>query len=225
MSNRCRANRPDVARWGPTPLSWKATGQILADQGYHVVAIDTRGHGDSDRAPDADYALEVVELVLVDVVPRYEKDNSARIRDFMFSHPNGFASLGEAAAAVDLKIPILLIRGKLSDVVSPESVQGFSSCPPNCLRIADNTLAPNSKSWREAKRAYRAVVNTGAGTPSSIAAITVHRPSPLSDTRPANSLNAGDSCSADAVKSSSHELITLPRRHTSATAGMSMSYW
>nr|WP_243632809.1 hypothetical protein [Mycobacterium uberis] len=92
---------------------------------------------------------------------------------------------------VDLKIPILLIHDKLSNMVSSEDVQdfltkasqaefvesanakhttagddsnafteaivdfvrhnspsspeGFSSCSPNCLRIADNTLAPNSK--------------------------------------------------------------------------------
>lgn len=210
---------------GQNRFSWKATGQILAHQGYHVVAIDTRGHGDSDRAPDADYAIEsltddvlrvldaigrpvvvvgasmggltgilvaesagaqrVVGLVLVDVVPRYEKDGSARIRDFMFGHINGFASLEEAAAAVaaylphrkkprnpdglkknlrlrdgrwywhwdpammtkpgddpelrtekieqaavDLTIPILLIRGKLSDVVSPEGVQDFLAKVP-----------------------------------------------------------------------------------------------
>lgn len=210
---------------GQNRFSWKATGQILADGGYHVVALDTRGHGDSDRAPNADYAIEkltddvlhvqeaigrpvvligasmggltgilaaesagpqrVTGLVLVDVVPRYEKDGSARIRDFMFSGLHGFGSLEEAAdavaaylphrakprspeglkknlrlrdgrwywhwdpammskpdddpdlrterfeqAAVNLKIPILLIRGKLSDVVSPEGVQDFLAKVP-----------------------------------------------------------------------------------------------
>lgn len=205
---------------GQNRFSWKSTGQILADEGYHVVALDSRGHGDSDRAPGADYAIEtltadvlnvlkaiegpvvligasmggltgilvadsagpdkVTGLVLVDVVPRYEKNGSARIRDFMLTNLKGFGSLEEAAdavaaylphrsrprspeglkknlrrrdgrwywhwdpafmtapgddpdlrtehfeeAAMDLKIPILLIRGKLSDVVSPEGVQHF----------------------------------------------------------------------------------------------------
>lgn len=205
---------------GQNRHSWHKTGQILADEGYHVVALDTRGHGDSDRAPGADYAIEtlaadtvavieaidrpvaligasmggltgllvadqagpqrVVKLVLVDVVPRYEKDGSARIRDFMFSHVDGFDSLEQAAdavaeylphrtkprspeglkknlrfrdgrwywhwdpalltkpgddpalrtekleaAAIGLQIPILLIRGKLSDVVSTEGVRDF----------------------------------------------------------------------------------------------------
>lgn len=205
---------------GQNRFSWKNTGQILADAGFHVVALDSRGHGDSDRSPTANYSLEtltgdtlqviyqigrpvalvgasmggltslpvsheagpelVTKLVLVDVVPRFEKSGSARIRDFMFSGIDGFASLEEAAdavaaylphrarprsveglkknlrlrdgkwfwhwdpalltapgddpfervemlehAAVNLEIPILLIRGKLSDVVSTEGVQDF----------------------------------------------------------------------------------------------------
>ena len=210
---------------GQNRFSWKNTGQILADEGFHVVALDSRGHGDSDRSPDANYTVDalrsdtlqvldqigrpviligasmggmtgilvadaagpekVTKLVLVDVVPRYEKDGSARIRDFMFSHVHGFESLEEAAdavaaylphrtkprspqglkrnlrrregrwywhwdpkfltapaddafvreekleqAAIDLTIPILLIRGKLSDVVSPEGVRDFLAKVP-----------------------------------------------------------------------------------------------
>lgn len=211
---------------GQNRFSWKNTGQILADEGFHVVAIDARGHGDSDRAPGADYAVEtlttdvmhvldaigrpvvligasmggltgilaadragpekVTRLVLVDVVPRFEKSGSARIRDFMFNHIHGFRSLEEAAeavaaylphrkkprspeglkknlrlrdgrwywhwdpafmtkpgddpqlrtekfeqAAIGLSIPILLIRGKLSDVVSSDSVRHFLAKVPH----------------------------------------------------------------------------------------------
>ena len=210
---------------GQNRFSWKNTGQILADQGLHVVALDSRGHGDSDRAPNANYTVDalcadtlavldqigrpamligasmggmtgilvadaagpekVTKLVLVDVVPRYEKSGSARIREFMFSHVHGFESLEEAAdavaeylphrtkprspeglkknlrrrdgrwywhwdpkfltapmddpfvrveklerAAIDLTIPILLIRGKLSDVVSTEGVTDFLAKVP-----------------------------------------------------------------------------------------------
>jgi pimeloyl-ACP methyl ester carboxylesterase len=211
---------------GQNRFSWKNTGQILSDEGFHVVALDSRGHGDSDRSPDANYALEtlsadtlrvldqigrpvaligasmggltgilaaheagpekVTRLVLVDVVPRFEKSGSARIRDFMFNHVHGFDSLEQAAdavaaylphrtkprspeglkknlrrrdgrwywhwdpafltkpeddpfirvekleqAAMDLTIPILLIRGKLSDVVSTEGVQDFLEKVPD----------------------------------------------------------------------------------------------
>src|SRR5258708_10183831 len=113
---------------------------MLADEGFHVVALDSRGHGDSDRSPNANYTVDalcadtlqvldqigrpviligasmggmtgilvadaagpekVTKLVLVDVVPRDEKDGSARIRDFMFSHVHAFDSLQEAADAL-----------------------------------------------------------------------------------------------------------------------------
>ncbi|TQR86110.1 alpha/beta hydrolase [Mycobacterium hodleri] len=210
---------------GQNRYSWKNTGQVLADRGFHVVALDSRGHGDSDRSPTANYSVDslgadtlrvidqigrptvligasmggltgilaaheagpevITKLVLVDVVPRFEKDGSARIRDFMFSGVDGFDSLEQAAeavsaylphrakprspeglkknlrlrdgrwywhwdpafltkpaddpfvrmdmleqAAIDLRIPILLIRGKLSDVVSPEGVQDFLTKVP-----------------------------------------------------------------------------------------------
>ena len=211
---------------GQNRFSWKSTSQILADEGLHVVALDSRGHGDSDRAPDANYTVDalvedtlavleqigrptvligasmggmtalpvahqagpdkVTKLVLVDVVPRYEKDGSARIREFMASGLDGFESLDEAAdavaaylphrakprspeglkknlrfrdgrwfwhwdpafltappddsfvrtemleqAAIALTIPILLIRGRLSDVVSEEGVNHFLETVPH----------------------------------------------------------------------------------------------
>ncbi|MDT7757333.1 MAG: hypothetical protein QOH27_3231 [Mycobacterium sp.] len=223
------AERPSILMLhggGQNRFSWKNTGQILADAGYHVVALDSRGHGDSDRSPTADYSVEalcgdalqvlyqvdkpvvligasmggltgilaaheagrelVEKLVLVDVVPRFEKDGSARIRDFMASGVDGFETLEEAAdavaaylphrtkprspeglkknlrlrdgrwywhwdpafltkphddpfarmdkleqAAINLEIPILLIRGKLSDVVSDEGVKDFLAKVPN----------------------------------------------------------------------------------------------
>lgn len=223
MSSSRPADRPSVLflhGGGQNRYSWKSTCQILADGGLHVVAIDSRGHGDSDRSPDADYSVDtlcadtlavieqigrpviligasmggmtgilaaeeagpekVTKLVLVDVVPRYEKNGSARIREFMASGLHGFTTLEEAAeavagylphrkkprspeglkknlrwrdgrwfwhwdpafltapvddsfvrdekleqAAVNLTIPILLIRGRLSDVVSEEGVRHF----------------------------------------------------------------------------------------------------
>ena len=66
---------------------------------------------------------------------------------------------------------------------------------------------------------------TGAGTPSSTAARTVQRPSPESETRPAKSSRSGERAKASAVRSTSHEPTTEPRRQTSATSATSMSYW
>jgi hypothetical protein len=211
---------------GQNRFSWKNTGQILADHGFHVVALDARGHGDSARGPAGQYTVDflardvaavlaqigrpvtligasmggltgilaahragpavVTKLVLVDVVPRFENEGSARIRDFMTRHVHGFDTLEQAADAIadylphrrrprnldgltknlrhrdgrwhwhwdpafvtsvgdepfadvddlerltaGLAIPILLIRGKLSDVVSPAGVQHFLATVPH----------------------------------------------------------------------------------------------
>ena len=227
--NAGAADRPTILMLhggGQNRFSWKNTGQILADRGFHVIALDARGHGDSDRAPGAQYTIHalandiaavleqidrrvviigasmggltgimaaaaagpqrVTGLVLVDVVPRFEHEGTERIRDFMTRHVHGFDNLEQAAdaiadylphrrrprnleglkknlrhrdgrwhwhwdpafvtsvsddpfadidelehAAAGLAIPILLIRGKLSDVVSPEGVEDFLTKVPH----------------------------------------------------------------------------------------------
>src|SRR6187401_70525 len=45
---------------GQNRHSWKNTGQVLADRGFHVVALDSRGHGDSDRSPDGNYTVDAL---------------------------------------------------------------------------------------------------------------------------------------------------------------------
>src|SRR5262249_44629724 len=101
---------------------------------------------------------------------------------------------------------------------------GFSWCPPNSNRIAESTRPAKSALPRWLKRSSRAVLSTGTGTPSSMAAATVQRPSPESETRPEKPSSAGLLVKALAVRSSSHEATTLPRRHTSATSRSSNSY-
>jgi pimeloyl-ACP methyl ester carboxylesterase len=212
---------------GQTRHSWRRSAAALAREGFHVVRIDARGHGDSDWSPEQDYRpaamaadtaaviaklatpvilvgasmggltgllvahdlgpSAVTGLVLVDVVPQIESAGGERIRDFMTERPDGFATLDEAAesisrylphrpkpasseglrrnlrqgpdgrwhwhwdpaflvdrgdttlldlqedlevAAIDLQIPILLLRGALSDVVSLDGVHRFLDLVP-----------------------------------------------------------------------------------------------
>jgi pimeloyl-ACP methyl ester carboxylesterase len=50
---------------GQTRGSWKDTARRLADRGWAAVALDMRGHGDSDWAPDGSYSIsELAEDVL-----------------------------------------------------------------------------------------------------------------------------------------------------------------
>lgn len=221
---------------GQTRHAWGKTAQQIADDGFYAVALDLRGHGESDWAHDKDYdfrtyaqdVIDVVQtfsrkpiavgaslggissltaqsimnhdllhaLVLVDITPHMEAEGLSRIRDFMMQHAaNGFATLEEAAdfvasytpqrkrsnnteglrknlrlcddgryrwhwdpdfldkrprrqqdgetirvnfleeAARGLDIPTLLVRGRISDLVSPESAQAFLRMVPHAQYV------------------------------------------------------------------------------------------
>lgn len=224
---------------GQTRHAWGGTARVLADAGFHAVALDLRGHGDSDWCEQGDYHPEafagdlldvmatvgpkpalvgaslggmisllvageiqpdaVGALVLVDVTPKLEAEGVDRIFRFMTSHPEGFASVAEAAAAVaeflphrprpndpaglaknlrlgkdgryrwhwdpkflnrelshrrretspwparlesatrNVRCPLLLVRGRLSDVVSEETVRHFRELAPSAeyVDVAD----------------------------------------------------------------------------------------
>src|SRR5262245_14890275 len=100
----------------------------------------------------------------------------------------------------------------------------FSTWPPNSKRIAESTRSWKSASPCEARRSKSAAASTCAGTPSSMAASSVQRPSPESDTRPAKVPSVGSRATAAADRPRSQELITLPRRHRSVMSARSRSY-
>lgn len=129
---------------GQTRFSWKGTAESIAADGWYAMAIDHRGHGESDWDPEADYSLDafvsdlfsVAEtfqappvivgaslggltallasgerglqspgLILVDIAPRIEKEGTDRIASFMKSRPDGFESVEEVAALVSAFTP------------------------------------------------------------------------------------------------------------------------
>lgn len=135
---------------GQTRHAWGGTGAALGAAGLHAMALDTRGHGDSDHAPDGDYGLDrlvadlhavmaaldsppavvgaslggitallaegerdrsraderpLAALVMVDSAARVEADGADRIRAFMSADPDGFADLEAAAAAIAAYMP------------------------------------------------------------------------------------------------------------------------
>ena len=44
---------------GQTRHAWGGTAQALADAGWRTIAVDQRGHGDSDRSPGGDYSVDL----------------------------------------------------------------------------------------------------------------------------------------------------------------------
>lgn len=53
---------------GQTRHSWRRTGRHLADAGFHAVAFDARGHGDSEWAGNGDYGEDALAQDLACVV-------------------------------------------------------------------------------------------------------------------------------------------------------------
>ncbi len=216
---------------GQTRHAWGGTARALATQGWYAVALDMRGHGESDWASDGNYIIDTfvadirsvishfdrppvlvgaslggmtslltegeslrplsAAVVLVDITPRVEQQGVDRIRAFMTGKPEGFANLEEAADAVAayiphrprpkdlsgleknlrkgpdgryrwhwdpqlisparfarardperllaaaraLRVPTLLVRGKMSDVVSEETAAEFLAAVPHARYV------------------------------------------------------------------------------------------
>lgn len=216
---------------GQTRHAWGETARDLAARGWYAIALDLRGHGESDWAPDGNYMIDAfvtdlqqvlthfdrppvlvgaslggitalltegeaahpvsAAIVLVDITPRVNPQGVERIRAFMTAKPEGFASLEEAADAVaaylphrprpkdlsglaknlrlgpdgryrwhwdpqlmnparfarardperllaaarSLRVPTLLVRGKLSDIVSEETAAEFLAAVPHARYV------------------------------------------------------------------------------------------
>jgi pimeloyl-ACP methyl ester carboxylesterase len=64
---------------GQTRHAWKGLGERLGLTGYHSIAYDARGHGDSDWAPDGTYTTEASVADLISVVEKSGKTQPALV--------------------------------------------------------------------------------------------------------------------------------------------------
>ena len=61
---------------GQTRHAWKGTTEKLASSGFYAVALDLRGHGDSDWSEEGDYAIESYRSDLISIIEEIGKPAS-----------------------------------------------------------------------------------------------------------------------------------------------------
>ncbi|MDE1145127.1 MAG: alpha/beta hydrolase [Azospirillaceae bacterium] len=89
---------------GQTRHSWRRTGQRLGEAGFRAVALDLRGHGDSDRAPEGDYgyAWLVADIrAVADALGRPPVLVGASLGGKVALAAAGHAGIGRALVLVD----------------------------------------------------------------------------------------------------------------------------
>ena len=61
---------------GQTRHAWGGTAEKLSQAGFYAVAIDLRGHGDSDWSQEGDYAIESYKEDLISIIHHLGKSAS-----------------------------------------------------------------------------------------------------------------------------------------------------
>ncbi|MDQ0465003.1 pimeloyl-ACP methyl ester carboxylesterase [Caulobacter ginsengisoli] len=113
---------------GQTRHAWGATARMLAERGYHAIAMDLRGHGDSGWSPEGDYGLMT-----------FGADVSAAIESIgrpvvlVGASLGGMASLLASAKAAPGQVRALILVD-ITPVPRPsgaDGIRGFMSASPN----------------------------------------------------------------------------------------------
>ncbi len=117
---------------GQTRHAWKGTGEKLGSQGYHAIAFDARGHGDSDWAPDGLYGQDVMVHDLECVIAALGKRRPVLVGASM---GGGTSLVAAGEGRVDASALILVDiaprieldgLGKIQDFMA-QKPEGFSS--------------------------------------------------------------------------------------------------
>ena len=119
---------------GQTRHAWKNVGELLGQAGFHAIAFDARGHGDSDWAPDGLYGQDVMVEDLKGVVAALGDRRPALVGASM----GGGTSL--VAIGEDHVDATALVMVDIAPRVEPEGIdkiQAFMSQKPDGFDTLD----------------------------------------------------------------------------------------
>jgi pimeloyl-ACP methyl ester carboxylesterase len=177
---------------GQTRHAWRGAGEMLGQVGYHAVAFDARGHGDSEWAPDGNYERSAMVDDLIRVVEHLDCGLPTLVGASMGGNTS-LAALGEgrlegkALVLVDIAPRVRLEGTKKIGEFMGQRPDGFDSLdevaeaianyqphrkrPRNLDGLAKNIrLAPDGKyRWHWDPRFRR-----GSITPEEMRARTEH---------------------------------------------------
>lgn len=106
---------------GQTRHAWKRTGEVLGHAGFYAVALDARGHGDSDWSTQGDYSQDSMVRDLQCVVERL----GARPVVLVGASMGGGTSL--VAAGEHIVPAIALVLVDVAPKIAPDGVQAIRS--------------------------------------------------------------------------------------------------
>jgi non-heme chloroperoxidase len=112
---------------GQTRHAWKGTGELLGAAGYHAVAFDARGHGDSDWAPDGLYGQDVMVQDLQCVIAALGKPRPVLVGASM---GGGTSLVAVGEDQVDACALIMVDIAPRIETVGIEKIQAFMAQKP-----------------------------------------------------------------------------------------------
>jgi pimeloyl-ACP methyl ester carboxylesterase len=113
---------------GQTRHAWKGAGETLGVAGYHAVAFDARGHGDSDWAPDGVYGQDVMVEDLRGVIDALGSKRPVLVGASM-GGGTSLVAIGEDR--VDATALVLVDIGPTIEPTGVKKINAFMSLKPD----------------------------------------------------------------------------------------------
>jgi non-heme chloroperoxidase len=127
---------------GQTRHAWRSTGQLLGEKGYYAVALDARGHGDSDWTDDGVYSDDAQIADLVDVLREIGSPRPVLVGASM-GGGTALAAIGERL--VDAAALVLVDIAPRVELEGAGRIRSFMEQNPDGFESLDDVAAAISK--------------------------------------------------------------------------------
>ncbi len=139
---------------GRAAEDWSHFGERLATRGFHVVAVDLRGHGHSAEAADLSAATYPLMVADVDAAAAWLRENGAAKVHLVGAEFGANLAVLSAAADTEISDIALLSAGmNLEGVASPAAMETYGARPALVIASAGDSYSARSATVLEGKAA------------------------------------------------------------------------